>query len=135
METVQGGMLLIYTVIAIIALVVMIAKFRIYPFLVLIIVSLGLALAVGMPMGDIVKSYEAGTGKTLGHLAIVIALGTMLGKMMAESGGAERIAITLIKWFGEKYSLGHDVYCPYCWSSRIFRSRFRSTHSNCVQHC
>ncbi|MEZ6840732.1 hypothetical protein ABVN80_04525 [Acinetobacter baumannii] len=32
--------------------------------------------------------------KTLGHLAIVIALGTMLGKMMAESGGAERIAIT-----------------------------------------
>ncbi|MFW1920494.1 SLC13 family permease, partial [Acinetobacter baumannii] len=50
----------------------------------------------------IVKSYEAGTGKTLGHLAIVIALGTMLGKMMAESGGAERIAITLIKWFGEK---------------------------------
>ncbi|MCU0189025.1 GntP family permease, partial [Citrobacter freundii] len=67
-----------------------------------IIVSLGLALAVGMPMGDIVKSYEAGTGKTLGHLAIVIALGTMLGKMMAESGGAERIAITLIKWFGEK---------------------------------
>ena len=70
--------------------------------LVLIIVSLGLALAVGMPMGDIVKSYEAGTGKTLGHLAIVIALGTMLGKMMAESGGAERIAITLIKWFGEK---------------------------------
>ncbi|MDU6100787.1 MAG: gluconate permease, partial [Acinetobacter sp.] len=57
METVQGGMLLIYTVIAIIALVVMIAKFRIYPFLVLIIVSLGLALAVGMPVGDIVESY------------------------------------------------------------------------------
>lgn len=46
METVQGGMLLIYTIVAIIALVVMIAKFRIYPFLVLIIVSLGLALAV-----------------------------------------------------------------------------------------
>ncbi|EMD0958995.1 gluconate:H+ symporter [Acinetobacter baumannii] len=103
METVQGGMLLVYTLIAIVALIVMIAKFRIYPFLVLIIVSLGLALAVGMPMDGIVKSYEAGTGKTLGHLAIVIALGTMLGKMMAESGGAERIAITLIKWFGEKH--------------------------------
>ncbi|MFI8024919.1 SLC13 family permease, partial [Acinetobacter baumannii] len=103
METVQGGMLLVYTLIAIVALIVMIAKFRIYPFLVLIIVSLGLALAVGMPMDEIVKSYEAGTGKTLGHLAIVIALGTMLGKMMAESGGAERIAITLIKWFGEKH--------------------------------
>lgn len=102
METVQGGMLLVYTLIAIVALIVMIAKFRI-TLLVLIIVSLGLALAVGMPMDGIVKSYEAGTGKTLGHLAIVIALGTMLGKMMAESGGAERIAITLIKWFGEKH--------------------------------
>ncbi|MFI7851369.1 gluconate permease, partial [Acinetobacter baumannii] len=64
METVQGGMLLVYTLIAIVALIVMIAKFRIYPFLVLIIVSLGLALAVGMPMDEIVKSYEAGTGKT-----------------------------------------------------------------------
>ncbi|MBV6572289.1 gluconate permease, partial [Acinetobacter baumannii] len=57
METVQGGMLLVYTLIAIVALIVMIAKFRIYPFLVLIIVSLGLALAVGMPMDGIVKSY------------------------------------------------------------------------------
>ncbi|HCW6470162.1 TPA: gluconate permease, partial [Acinetobacter baumannii] len=53
METVQGGMLLVYTLIAIVALIVMIAKFRIYPFLVLIIVSLGLALAVGMPMDGI----------------------------------------------------------------------------------
>jgi len=61
METVQGGMLLIYTLIAIVALIVMIAKFRIYPFLVLIIVSLGLALAVGMPMDLIVKSYESRT--------------------------------------------------------------------------
>lgn len=102
METVQGGMLLVYTVVAIVALIVMIARFRIYPFLVLIIVSLGLAIAVGMPLDTIVKSFEAGTGKTLGHLAIVIALGTMLGKMMAESGGAERIAITLIDVFGVK---------------------------------
>ena len=102
MGAVQGSMLLIYTVIAIVALIVMIARFKIYPFLVLIIVSLGLGLVVGMPMDKIVKSFETGNGNTLGHIAIVVGLGTMLGKMMAESGGAERIATTLIDWFGEK---------------------------------
>jgi gluconate:H+ symporter, GntP family len=50
----------------------------------------------------IIDSIKAGMGNTLGFLAIVLALGTMLGKMMAESGGAERIANTLIAKFGEK---------------------------------
>ncbi|BBA41089.1 MULTISPECIES: GntP family permease [Burkholderia] len=102
MGAVQGSMLLVFTLIAIAALILMIARFKIYPFLVLIIVSLGLGLVVGMPMDKIVKSFETGTGGTLGHIAIVVGLGTMLGKMMAESGGAERIATTLIDWFGEK---------------------------------
>jgi gluconate:H+ symporter, GntP family len=53
-------------------------------------------------MSTIVKSFETGNGNTLGHIAIVVGLGTMLGKMMAESGGAERIATTLIDKFGEK---------------------------------
>src|ERR1700744_1788535 len=103
MEAVHGSMLLIYAVIAIAVLILMITRFKVYPFLVLIIVSLLLGLAVGMPAGTIVKSFETGNGNTLGHIAIVVGLGTMLGKMMAESGGAERIANTLIKWFGEKH--------------------------------
>src|ERR1019366_6581817 len=49
-----------------------------------------------------VHSFEAGVGGALGHIAIVVALGTMLGKMMAESGGADQIANTLIRLFGEK---------------------------------
>jgi len=55
-----------------------------------------------MPLATVVHSFEAGVGGTLGHIAIVVALGTMLGKMMAESGGADRIAHTLIGLFGEK---------------------------------
>jgi GntP family gluconate:H+ symporter len=102
MEAVHGSMLLVYAVIAIAVLILMITRFKVYPFLVLIIVSLLLGLAVGMPAGSIVKSFETGNGNTLGHIAIVVGLGTMLGKMMAESGGAERIATTLIRWFGEK---------------------------------
>ncbi len=103
MGAVHGSMLLIYAVIAIAALILLITRYKVYPFLVLIIVSLLLGLAVGMPMDQIVKSFETGNGNTLGHIAIVVGLGTMLGKMMAESGGAERIATTLIERFGEKH--------------------------------
>ncbi|MGG1946164.1 gluconate:H+ symporter [Trinickia sp. NRRL B-1857] len=102
MGSVHGGLLLLYAVIAIAALILLIARYKVYPFLVLIVVSLLLGLAAGMPAGQIVKSFETGNGGTLGHIAIVVGLGTMLGKMMAESGGAEQVATTLIRWFGEK---------------------------------
>ena len=103
MEAVHGSMLLVYAVIAIALLILLITRYKVYPFLVLIIVSLLLGLVAGMPMATIVKSFETGNGNTLGHIAIVVGLGTMLGKMMAESGGAERIATTLINLFGEKH--------------------------------
>ncbi|BEV14832.1 GntP family permease [Herbaspirillum sp. DW155] len=102
MEAVQGSALLVYALVAVIALIVLIAKFKMNPFIVLIVVSLVLGLAVGMPMGNIVKAFETGVGGALGHIALVVGLGTMLGKMMAESGGAERIANTMIQAFGEK---------------------------------
>ena len=99
---VHGTMLLVYAAVAIVALVVLIARFKLNPFVTLVVVSLLLGVAVGMPMGGIVKAFETGVGNTLGHIALVVALGTMLGKMMAESGGAERIAHTVIAAFGEK---------------------------------
>ncbi len=99
---VSGPLLLLYAAIAVAALVVLIARYKLNPFITLVVVSVLLALGVGMPMGEIVKSFEAGVGGTLGHIALVVGLGTMLGKMMAESGGAERIARTLIGFFGEK---------------------------------
>jgi GntP family gluconate:H+ symporter len=98
----HSAFLLIAALVSVIALVVLIARFKINPFIVLMTVSLALALAAGMPPQSIVKSFETGVGNTLGHIAIIVALGTMLGKMMAESGGADRIAHTLIQLFGEK---------------------------------
>lgn len=97
-----GHWLLVYAAMAIIALILLIARYRLNPFITLTLVSLGLGLAAGMPAKDLVAAYEAGVGKTLGHIALIVALGTMLGKMMAESGGAEQIARTLIGWFGER---------------------------------
>ena len=99
---IQGPLLLIYAAVAIVALVVLIARYKLNPFVTLVVVSLALGMSVGMPMGGIVKAFETGVGNTLGHIALVVALGTMLGKMMAESGGAERIAHTVIGAFGER---------------------------------
>ena len=102
MTPVTGHALLVYAIVAVFVLVILIARFKLNPFITLIVVSLALGAAIGMPMSTIVKSFETGVGNTLGHIALVVGLGTMLGKMMAESGGAERIARTLIDKFGPK---------------------------------
>ncbi|KXV33913.1 permease DsdX [Gluconobacter thailandicus] len=87
---------------AIVAVVVLIARFRLNPFIVLFSVSLLLALCAGMPPNQVVASFEAGAGHVLGHVGTIIALGTMLGKMLAESGGADRIALTISERAGRQ---------------------------------
>src|SRR5260370_18991915 len=94
--------LLLYALGAVVVLIVLIARFKLPPFVVLTAVSLGLGTAAGMPFGRVVKGLQDGVGGVLGFIAIVLGLGTMLGKMMAESGGATRIATALITLFGEK---------------------------------
>jgi len=94
--------LLVATLIAVIVLILLISVAKLNPFLTLFLVSLSLAMVAGMPLATVIHSFETGMGNTLGHIAIVVALGTMLGKMMAESGGADQVAHTLIRLFGEK---------------------------------
>lgn len=88
--------------IGIIALLILIMGLKLNTFISLIIVSFGVALALGMPLDEIVTTIEAGLGGTLGHLALIFGLGAMLGKLIADSGGAQRIAMTLVNKFGEK---------------------------------
>ena len=100
---VEGPVLLLYALTSVVLLVLLIVRFKLHPFVTLVVVSLALGVAAGMPMNTIVQAFEAGVGGSLGHIALVVALGTMLGKMMAESGGADRIAHTLIDAFGTKH--------------------------------
>ncbi|WP_226086799.1 GntP family permease [Mesobacillus sp. S13] len=93
---------LVIVAIGILALLLLIMGLKLNTFISLIIVSFGVALALGMPLGEIVKTIEAGLGGTLGHLALIFGLGAMLGKLIADSGGAQRIAMTLVNKFGEK---------------------------------
>ena len=94
--------LLVAALVAVVGLILLIAVVRLNPFLALFLVSLALAVCAGMPVSQVIHSFETGMGGTLGHIAIIVALGTMLGKMMAESGGADQIAHTLVRLFGEK---------------------------------
>jgi gluconate:H+ symporter, GntP family len=94
--------LLLYALAAVVALIILIARFKMHPFIALILASLGIGSAAGMPLVAVVKAFQDGVGGALGFIAVVVGLGTMLGKMMAESGGATRIATTLIARFGER---------------------------------
>ncbi|WP_017520907.1 GntP family permease [Pseudomonas nitroreducens] len=94
--------LLLDAVVTIIGLILLITRFKIHPFVALIIAAGFLGLTSGMPVATIVKSFQDGFGSVLGFVGIILALGTMLGKMMAESGGADQIARTLIQAFGKQ---------------------------------
>jgi GntP family gluconate:H+ symporter len=94
--------LLLYALLAVGALILLIARYKLHPFIALVSVSLVTGVAAGMPPAGAVKAFQGGVGNTLGFIAIVVGLGTMLGKMMAESGAATRIATTLIDIFGER---------------------------------
>src|SRR3954467_14828399 len=93
---------LLIVAIGIVVLLIMIMKFNINTFISLVVVSFIIALALGMPITEIVGSIEAGMGGTIGGIALVFGLGAILGKLIADAGGAQRIAMTLIDKFGER---------------------------------
>jgi Gnt-I system high-affinity gluconate transporter len=88
--------------IAIITLVALVVWAKVHPFLAFVIVSAAAAFALGMPAGDIAGAVRKGIGDILGALTIVIVTGAMLGKLVVESGAAQRIASVLVKAFGER---------------------------------
>lgn len=86
----------------ILCLFALIMVFRLNAFLSFILVSLGVGIAQGMELTGIVGSIEKGMGDTLGFLIMILGLGAMLGKLVAESGAAQRITSSLISLFGLK---------------------------------
>lgn len=93
---------LVIIAVAIAALVVLVAWAKVHPFLAFILVSAGAAVALGMPLADVPGAVRKGIGDILGSLAIVIVCGAMLGKLVVESGAAQRIADTLVAACGKQ---------------------------------
>src|SRR5579859_1676927 len=94
---------LLLVLLGILLLVVLISWVKLNAFLSFLVVAILTGLFLGIPFDAITKSVYKGIGDTLGQLAIVIVLGAMLGKIVAESGAAQRIATTMMNAFGEKY--------------------------------
>jgi GntP family gluconate:H+ symporter len=92
--------LLLCTLLAVIGLVVLVARFKVHAFVALILASLAVGLASPLPLADIVKAFQEGVGNTLGFIAVVVGLGTMLGRLLAESGGAGVVANTVVRALG-----------------------------------
>ncbi len=82
-------------------LLVLVIVVRLQAFVALLLTSLVVAVVGGVPLADVADTVREGMGSTLGYIAVVVGLGAMFGEMLQVSGGAERIAATLLRRFGE----------------------------------
>ncbi|GAA4926299.1 GntP family permease [Streptomyces coeruleoprunus] len=78
------------------AIVLLITKFRLHAFLALTIGSLGLGALAGAPLDKTIESFTKGLGSTVAGVGVLVALGAILGKLLADSGGADRIVDTIL---------------------------------------
>lgn len=93
---------LFIVILGILLLFILIARFKLNPFITFIIVSLFVGIAEGMEPLSVVDSIQKGIGNILGFLVIILGLGAMLGKLVADSGAAQRITTKLVDKFGKK---------------------------------
>ncbi|NNH75303.1 GntP family permease [Nocardia uniformis] len=102
--------LLVLCGLAIAVLLLAIIRFKLEPFIALLLTGLGLALAAGLPVSEIVGNplkagdslLETGFGGILGHIAVIIGLGTVLGAILERSGGADVLTEKLLNRFGDR---------------------------------
>ncbi len=95
-------MLLLFVLIGIVILFILIAGFKLNAFISFIIVCLFVGITGGMELTSIITSIQVGMGNTLGYLVMILGLGAMLGKLVADSGAAQRITTRLVSSFGIK---------------------------------
>lgn len=131
---VQGPMLVVILVLAIIFIVLATSKFKLHPFLSLLIASYGLAFAAGMPTDKIATVITGGFGGTLTSIGIVILAGCIIGTILEKSGAAIKMAEVIIKVVGEKRPtiamsiIGYIVSIPvFCDSGFVILSSLNKT--------
>lgn len=84
-------------------LILLISWGRLNAFVAFLLVALLAGYLLGIPVVDLTKSVKKGIGDMLGELIIIICLGAMLGKLVAESGAAQKISDVLLRAFGQKH--------------------------------
>jgi Gnt-I system high-affinity gluconate transporter len=92
-----------YVFASIVLLVLLISWGKVQPFLAFLVASSVAAILLGLPMDEVPKVLEKGIGNILGGLIAVVCIGAMFGKLVANSGAAQKIAMVLMRLFGEKH--------------------------------
>ncbi|HUR44880.1 MAG TPA: hypothetical protein VMZ27_03310, partial [Candidatus Saccharimonadales bacterium] len=98
----QNAQLLLCALLAVVGLILLIARFKVHSFVALLLASIFVGLFSGMAPLAVAKSMQAGVGTVLESIALVVGLGALLGKMLESSGGAEVVANTLLRKLGQK---------------------------------
>ncbi|WP_207462670.1 GntP family permease [Azospirillum sp. SYSU D00513] len=102
--------LVILLLLSIAFIVLATARLNLHPFLALLITAFGFGIASGMPLADVVKSVNEGFGGTIGSIGIVIIAGTIIGIFLEKSGGAYRLAESILRMTGQRNApLGMSV--------------------------
>ncbi|MCI1983219.1 MAG: GntP family permease [Bifidobacteriaceae bacterium] len=98
------GALLVVLLIAIALIIFLIIKIKMHASMALLIAAFFVAFVTQVPLGKITDTIEQGVGDTLGFLTLIIGFGAVLGKLLEISGGAQRLASTMLRTFGKKYA-------------------------------
>ncbi|TNH09349.1 GntT/GntP/DsdX family permease [Testudinibacter sp. TR-2022] len=98
----SNEMLILIGIASVLALLFIMIKGKVHPFLALGVVSIAVALTAGIPMNKVMPTLISGMGSTLGGVALIVGLGAMLGKIIEKSNGADVMANWLLDKFGEK---------------------------------
>src|SRR5579864_7177881 len=101
---VAGPGLLVLTIAAITLLLFLILVVKLHAFLALLISSMALGLAAGMPPAAVLKSIQSGFGEALGFIAIVLGLGAIIGGYLEQSGGGRALADWLLCKIGREHA-------------------------------
>lgn len=94
--------LVIAAIIGLVILLVLIIKFKIQAMIAILLGAISLGLIAGMPAETIVTAVNDGIGNTLKGIALLVGLGSMFGAILEISGGAQTLAVTMVRWFGDK---------------------------------
>ena len=94
--------LVIAAIIGLVILLVLIIKFKIQAMISILIGAISIGLLAGMPAGDIITAVNDGIDNTLKGIALLVGLGSMFGAILEVSGGAQTLAVTMVKWFGDE---------------------------------
>lgn len=94
--------LVIAAIVGLAVLLLLIIKFKVQAMIAILVGAIVIGLGAGMPFDNIVTAVDDGIGNTLKGIALLVGLGSMFGAILEVSGGAQTLAVTMVKWFGDK---------------------------------